>query len=178
MKQQALRALGCCLLASVLVGGCGGQSQADPRTRVTNETRSDQGMNSYSGYTAPADDRQFVIDARNNQRGDQIRSAHAVAYELESLPAVQRAAMLVIGRDGYVGVREAQGYQLTDEVRNLIRDKVRGIDPTINRLFITAKPQTVDYLSSYADALERGRPLDAYQARFQEIVKQTWPSGP
>lgn len=177
MHMHAGKVIGSCLLASALIAGCSGQQAAQPNQRETNETRADQGMQSYSGFTPPADDRQFVTDTRNMQKGDQIRSAHAIAYELESIPAVQGAAMLVVGRTAYIGVHPASGYQVTDEVRDVISAKVYAIDRTINRVNITDQPGTVDYLSGYTHALETGRPLDAYQARFKEVVGTTWPTG-
>jgi YhcN/YlaJ family sporulation lipoprotein len=164
------------LLAAAFLTGCA--AQADPARRETNETRTDKGMNAYSGYTPPADDRQFVTDVRNSQKGNTTRSAHAIAYELESLPHVKGASVLVVGRDAFVGVKSPPEYELTNDVKSTIRSKIAYIDRTIDRVYITNEPQAALYLSGYTDALEQGRPLDSYERQFKSVVAKTWPDGP
>jgi YhcN/YlaJ family sporulation lipoprotein len=164
------------LLAAAFLTGCA--SQADPARRETNETRTDKGMNVYSGYTPPADDRQVVTDVRDSQKGNTTRSAHAIAYELESMPHVKAASVLVVGRDAFVGVNSPPDYELTNDVKSTIRSKIAYIDRTIERIYITNEPQAVKYLSGYTDALEQGRPLDGYERQFKSVLANTWPTGP
>jgi len=156
-------------LSSVLVAGC--MPTADPaRQRETNESRTDKGMQSYGAYQPPASDRQVVTDTRHAARGTQTRSAHSLAYELESLPEVKGAAVVVSGRDAYIGVHLAEGGQpLTAEARDLMVRKIRQIDRSIGPVTITTEPAFVQYLSDYADALEKGRPLADFQRRFPEL---------
>lgn len=178
-------------LAAVLAG-CGPQSAPTPTPapapnsptapparaqfvpRESNDTLADKGMQNYSGAQAPATDHQVPTDVRNRPRGNTTRSARAMAYELESVNAVQGAVVLVKGRDAYVGVREADGLQLGAAERNLIVTKMRQMDPTLQQIFITTDVKAVQVVSEYTDALERARPLTAHEQRFQAIARNAW----
>lgn len=178
-------------LAGLLVG-CGPQSAPTPTPapapnsptapparaqfvpRESNDTLADKGMQNYSGAEASAADHQVPTDLRNRARGNTTRSAHAMAYELESINAVQGAAVLVRGRDAYVGIREADGLQLGAAERKRIVTKMRQMDPTLQQIFITTDRKAVQVLSEYTDALERARPLQAHEQRFQAIAREAW----
>ncbi|KEO84369.1 YhcN/YlaJ family sporulation lipoprotein [Tumebacillus flagellatus] len=171
-----LNAVLCLGITATLAAGCAPSPSAGPRE--TNETRSDKGMNAYGAYQAPAAHRQVVTDTRLSQSGTTTRSAHGLAYELESIPAVKGAAVLVVGPDAYVGITPAQGQALTAFDEQLVRRKVFTLDPTIKSCRLTAEPRAVQYLSSYTDALEKARPLDAFQDQFSAFVAQTFPNNP
>lgn len=161
-------------MSSFWLAGCG--FQPDPEARLeTNETRADRGEVMYSGFTAAANDRQVVTDLQHAVRGNAARSAHAMAYELESLSAVKGAAILVIDGIAYVGVRPSEAEALTPDERNLIEGKVLGTDRTIKRVLITDNTAAVDYLSDYTRALEDARPLGTYESAFSRVVRDTWP---
>ncbi|MGB8954200.1 MAG: YhcN/YlaJ family sporulation lipoprotein [Tumebacillaceae bacterium] len=178
-------------LATVLVG-CGPQSAPTPTPapapnspavpparaqfvpRESNDTMADKGMQNYGGAQAPAADHQVPTDLRNRPRGNTTRSARSMAYELESINAVEGAAVLVKGRDAYVGVREADGLQLGAAERNLIVTKMRRMDPTLQQIFITTDGKAVQVLSEYTNALEQARPLQAHEQRFQAIARDAW----
>lgn len=164
----------CLCLTSALLIGCG------PRVaeRETNETRADKGMQSYGAYQAPASHRQIVTDTRLSQSGITTRSAHGLAYELESIPAVKGAAVLVVGREAFVGITPAKSGAFTPSDEQWVRKKVFTLDPTIHACRITKQPQAVQFLSGYTEALEQGRPLQAFQEQFQSFVKATFPSSP
>jgi YhcN/YlaJ family sporulation lipoprotein len=164
----------CLCLTGALLAGCA------PRVaqRENNETRTDKGMQSYGAYQAPASHRQLVTDTRLSQSGVTTRSAHGLAYELESIPAVKGAAVLVVGRDSYVGITTPQHLQLSQSDEQLIRKKVFTLDPTIRSCHITVDPRAVQYLSGYTDALEKGRPLGSFTDQFRAFIDETFPNSP
>ncbi|PWK14432.1 YhcN/YlaJ family sporulation lipoprotein [Tumebacillus permanentifrigoris] len=173
MKQFWKPTLCLCLSAALLVG-CSPQAAQ----RQTNETLTDKGMQSYGAYQAPASHRQVVTDTRLSQSGVTTRSAHGLAYELESIPAVKGAAVLVVGRDGYIGITPPQNLQVTAADEQLIRRKVFTLDPTIRSCHITSDPRAVQFLSGYTDALEKGRPLGTFSAQFRAFIDETFPNSP
>jgi len=157
------------LLAGVLLllSGC---TPADntARPRETNETRTDRGMQAWGGYQAPEAHRQLVTDTRNTPSGKAIRSAHGMAYELQAVPGVEGAAVLVVGQDAYVGIHAGSG-KLSDQDRELLAAKIRIMEPGIGSIFITAEPELTDYLSGYAKAIEDARPLTPYEQGFADV---------
>ncbi|TCP59516.1 YhcN/YlaJ family sporulation lipoprotein [Tumebacillus sp. BK434] len=171
------------LLITTLFGTLAGCNQsAAPRperpqqaqVRSTQDTRAEQGMESYGGSRPPAEDRQIVTDERNSALRSQARkpySAHGMAYELESLEAVKGAAVVIVGRDAYAGIRNAFEGNLPAEVPAVIVDKIRKMDRSISQVYVTAEPEAVDFLSSYAEALEQGQPLQRFQDRFRQLVE-------
>ena len=181
-------------LAAAVIAGCSPQASPAPTPapapnspaapparaqfvpRESNETRADKGMQSYGGFQPPAADRQVPTDLRNSQSGMTTRSAHAMAYELESMSAVQSAAVLVKGRDAYVGVRAAEGQQVGADESNLILAKLRQMDPTLRQILLTTDDKAVQVISDYTQALEQARPLQAHEKRFQAISRDAWRS--
>src|SRR5688572_5926364 len=130
MRKTAIMLLALSLSGTYLAG-C--SFQANPEHQIeTNDTRADRGEVEYGAFTAGIKDRQMerqvVTDLQHAVRGDQARSAHAMAYELESLGAVKGAAVLVLGNTAYVGIRPAEVEELTLDDRNLIEGKVLGTD--------------------------------------------------
>jgi Sporulation lipoprotein YhcN/YlaJ (Spore_YhcN_YlaJ) len=174
--KRSLQAVLCLGLTAGLLAGCSPSPSAGPRE--TNETRSDKGMNAYGAYQAPAAHRQVVTDTRVSQSGLTTRSAHGLAYELESIPVVKGAAVLVVGPDAYVGITPAPNQALTQSDEQLVRRKVFTLDPTIKSCRLTVDPRAVQYLSGYTDALEKGRPLAAHQDQFRSFVEQSFPNRP
>ncbi|MBL0387638.1 YhcN/YlaJ family sporulation lipoprotein [Tumebacillus sp. ITR2] len=170
--KSIMQAVLCLGISAGLVAGCAPSSSAGPRE--TNETRSDKGMNAYGAYQAPAAHRQVVTDLRVSQSGVTTRSAHGLAYELESIPAVKGAAVLVVGPDAFVGITTDPNHALTPSDEQLVRRKVFTLDSTIKSCRLTAEPRAVQYLSGYTDALEKGRPLTTYQEQFRSFVEQTF----
>jgi YhcN/YlaJ family sporulation lipoprotein len=172
--KRALCAALVVVLGTGVLDGCVTQSQP----RESNETRADKGMQSYSGFQPPASDRQFVTDLRNGRKTGRVYSAHGIAHELMSLPEVQGCAVVVERGTAYVGVAEAKGHALTPAARQTMARKIRQMDKQIGRVYITSDPTSVQFLSGYADALEKGLPIARFQEQFPDVVRNTWPQGP
>ncbi|MGZ4112310.1 MAG: YhcN/YlaJ family sporulation lipoprotein [Tumebacillaceae bacterium] len=176
MKQTARWLLGA-LIGGSLLTGCA--HNATPQ-RETNVTRAAKGMQAYGAYpnhmlgTNP----HVVQDTRNMQTGLTTRSAHALAYELEYQNYVKGAAVLVVGRNAFIGVTPPPGGTVTPGQVRALQEKATFLDKTLRHVYVTTEPGTVKYLSDYTDALERGLPVDKYQAQLHSVVAKTWPPSP
>ncbi|ARU63141.1 hypothetical protein CBW65_20765 [Tumebacillus avium] len=157
------------------------QGQQQAQVRSTQDTRAEQGMESYGGYRPPAEDRQIVTDERNSavrSKQRQAYSAHGMAYELESMEAVKGAAVIIAGKDAYVGIRNAFDGNLPADVPAAIVAKIRKMDRSIGQVYVTADPEAVEFLSSYSEALEQGQPLQRFENRFPEVKNSaSWMTG-
>lgn len=173
MKKKASWLLAVSLLGGSVISGC--THHAVP-LRDTNETRAAKGLQTYGAHPdIRKDNHQLMQDTNNMQTALTTRSAHALAYELEYQPFIKGCAVLVVGRDAYIGVTPPQGGTVTPDNVRFIKEKAQFLDKTLRRVYVTTNPSAVKYLSGYTDALERGLPLDKYEGQFYSFVAKTWP---
>jgi hypothetical protein len=184
MNKLARNLLAALCLTTLAASFAGCNRLADPTpapVRETNETRAENGMQSYGGNRAPAEDRQIVPDERNSAvraAGRKPFSAHGMAYELESMEAVKGASVIIVGRDAFVGIHNAYSGNLPADVPPAIVNKIRKMDNMVRRVYITEEEDAVQFLKDYAQALEQGMPLRDYENRFADMVNtHTWMTG-
>lgn len=167
------------------VAGCAENANPTPgpvthtRDQHTLDDQADRGKVDYGAFREGVPKSYSVTDFSKASQTKLPRSAHGMAYELESLDAVKGCAVVIVAGNAYVGVRPADGYTLDSGTEAAIRAKIDDMDMNqgVRRIYVTSEPHAVEFLSDYSGALEQGRPIEVYQNEFQNMVSQTWPDG-
>jgi len=168
------------------LAGCAENANPTPgpvthtRGQHTLDDQADRGKVDYGAFREGVPPRRYTVtDFSKASQTKQPRSAHGMAYELESIDAVKGCAVVVVDGSAYVGVRPAEGFTLDPDVEAAIRAKITEMDMNqgIRRIYVTSEPNAVEFLSGYSTALEQGRPIEVYKNEFQNMVSQTWPNG-
>lgn len=172
-------------MISSWLAGCSPQANPAPgpiantNDNETNDEQANAGKTEYGAWREGMPKQYITTDFSNSSQIRKARSAHGMAYELESLSEVKGCAVVVVGDTAYVAVRPAQGYVFDAPTEQRIREKIDRINlnQKIRNVYVTAEPRAVEFLSGYSGALEQGRPIASYEKEFQTMVRQTWPNG-
>ncbi|SMO49764.1 YhcN/YlaJ family sporulation lipoprotein [Melghirimyces algeriensis] len=117
-------------------------------------------------------------DMNRNRVGQAMRVADNVADSVARLDAVDSATVMVTDRTAYVGVMLENDYNggMTSKIKDRISKRVRKVDPSINRVFVSANPDFVDQMGDYARDLRNGRPVSGLMQQFTDLVERTFPA--
>ncbi|PRZ17091.1 YhcN/YlaJ family sporulation lipoprotein [Laceyella sediminis] len=141
-------------------------------TRVTDRTYRQINRPEYPNV---ARDRYDTLDD-NMARG--VRLADNVAHEVARMPQVDTASAIIMGRTAYLGVmlkkRVGDG-QMSQDLNRQISARVRAVDPSIRRVYVSQNPDFVKQMNNYAQDLRQGRPVQGFFKNLMDIIRRTFP---
>ncbi|PTX64933.1 YhcN/YlaJ family sporulation lipoprotein [Melghirimyces profundicolus] len=117
-------------------------------------------------------------DPGRTQVAQNMRVADNVAESVTRLDSVDSATVMVTDRTAYVGVMMEKDYngRLTNKVKDQVSKRVRRVDPSIDRVFVSANPDFVKQLGDYARDVRNGRPVSGLMQQFSDLVERTFPA--
>jgi YhcN/YlaJ family sporulation lipoprotein len=173
------------VMSVVLTTGCTNR-QTQPRTQRYGGTGSPAPITpdarNYNVGNPPAGtgftDRGIVQNTdQMRAQNTNFRSAQNVASALAGKHNIRRANVLLTDQTAFVAVdipNTAQR-QLTDQIKTSVADEVRRVDPSIQRVYVSADPDLFERFQGFSNDLQAGRPVQGIYDRFMELVQRVFP---
>ena len=101
-----------------------------------------------------------------------------IANRVAGLKEVKSANVLLTNHTAYVAavLNNDEGGNVSTKVENKIADTVRGVDKTVDRVYVSTNPDFVDRVTRYANDVGKGRPVTGFGKQFGELVNRIFPN--
>jgi YhcN/YlaJ family sporulation lipoprotein len=70
----------------------------------------------------------------------------------------------------------AAGADLSLQLKQLIAEKVKAVNPNIRNVYISANPDFVQRINGFSQDVKNGRPVSGFMNEFNTIVQRIFPS--
>mgnify|MGYP001954090581 CR=1 FL=1 len=152
------------------------------------------GMNGRGG----TDDNIFLNPASN------VQISQEIADQIAAMDEVDTANVMVTDHNAYIAVtlhpgsaiaRTRQGsnatgqrnmgtadtnttgaWDVSQEIKDRIADKVRSIHPNIRNVYVSANPDFVERMNILAEEIRNGRPIEGLLNEFNNIIQRVFPT--
>ncbi|MBT2602761.1 YhcN/YlaJ family sporulation lipoprotein [Bacillus sp. ISL-53] len=129
-----------------------------------------------------SDTRQNVNDNNNNNDNgngiNDMRVSKDISDRVEAMKEVSNASVIVTENNAYVGavLKDGRDKDISNDLKERIADKVRGADPSVDQVYVSANPDFVQRMKGYANDIENGKPVAGFAEEFRELVTRIFPS--
>gem|GEM_PF-6427141 len=114
--------------------------------------------------------------AEAQAKTDKIYTAHYLEEEVETLPEVNHAIVLMEEKDAYVALKLRDDKMGLDEnLKNKVVEQIRITDPEVKTIHISNNLDFHTRMDSIARDIERGLPEKAIGDSFGQTVRQIFP---
>jgi YhcN/YlaJ family sporulation lipoprotein len=126
-----------------------------------------------------------VSDTRQNDNNDNndngvngMRVSEDISKRVEALKEVSNANVIVTGNNAYVGavLKDGGEKDISNDLKERVADAVRGADPSVDQVYVSANPDFVQRMDRYANDIENGKPVEGFAEEFRELVTRIFPS--
>jgi spore cortex protein len=145
------------------------------RNEVTNEDDMDQNiLNNGDNDNITEDDGNVGDDNDGRTRMD---VADEAADRVTQLKEVRQANVLTTNNNAYVAVilENGQEDEPTEQIKSKIANKVKEVDPDIDNVNVSTNPDFGDRVREYADAVDRGDPVEGLFDQLNETIERMFP---
>ncbi|TKH11459.1 YhcN/YlaJ family sporulation lipoprotein [Peribacillus simplex] len=130
------------------------------------------------------DTRQNVnnVNNVNNEDNDNgingMRVSEDISNRVEALKEVSNANVIVTENNAYVGavLKDGGEKDISNDLKERVADAVRGADPSVDQVYVSANPDFVQRMDGYANDIENGKPVEGFAEEFRELVTRIFPS--
>ena len=127
------------------------------------------------------DTRQNVNNNNNNDNGNGVngmRVSEDISNRVEALKEVSNANVIVTENNAYVGavLKDGGEKDISNDLKERVADAVRGADPSVDQVYVSANPDFVQRMDGYANDIENGKPVAGFAEEFRELVTRIFPS--
>ncbi|WP_017728117.1 YhcN/YlaJ family sporulation lipoprotein [Halalkalibacterium ligniniphilum] len=174
------------MLLMIMLVGCAGQNN---NQQGMDNTPNEVGTNDENRYRTTNDENNLINgnndhlqddgnvgDGNNGRTGMEI--AEEAAERVAQLEEVRQANVLTTDNYAYVAalLEDEQQGELSEDIKDKIAQRVKEVDPDIDRVNVSTNPDFVDRIQEYADALERGEPVEGLFEQLNETIQRVFPT--
>ncbi|MGG0787836.1 YhcN/YlaJ family sporulation lipoprotein [Peribacillus simplex] len=129
-----------------------------------------------------SDTRQNVNDINNNNDNgngiNDMRVSKDISNRVEALKEVSNASVIVTENNAYVAavLKDGGDKDISNDLKERIADAVRGADPSVDQVYVSANPDFVQRMKGYANDIQNGKPVAGFAEEFRELVTRIFPS--
>ncbi|WHY97308.1 YhcN/YlaJ family sporulation lipoprotein [Peribacillus simplex] len=162
-------------MMALVITGCSPNDKEDASENLglnrTNQDNLDNPMN-------VSDTRQNVNDDNNDNGVNDMRVSEDISNRVEALKGVSNASVIVTENNAYVGavLKDGGDKDIPNDLKEKIADAVRGADPSVDQVYVSANPDFVQRMKGYANDIENGKPVAGFAEEFRELVTRIFPS--
>ncbi|MFY0783586.1 YhcN/YlaJ family sporulation lipoprotein [Peribacillus simplex] len=162
-------------MMALVITGCSPNDKEDASENLglnrTNQDNLDNPMN-------VSDTRQNVNDDNNDNGVNDMRVSEDIANRVEALKEVKNANVIVTENNAYVGavLKDGGDKDIPNDLKERVADAVRGADPSVDQVYVSANPDFVQRMKGYANDIENGKPVAGFAEEFRELVTRIFPS--
>ncbi|MBX9954372.1 YhcN/YlaJ family sporulation lipoprotein [Peribacillus simplex] len=164
-------------MMALVITGCATNNNEDASENLglnrTHQDNLDNPMN-------VGDTRQNVNND-NNDNGNGVngmRVSEDISNRVEALKEVSNANVIVTENNAYVGavLKDGGEKDISNDLKERVADAVRGADPSVDQVYVSANPDFVQRMDRYANDIENGKPVEGFAEEFRELVTRIFPS--
>lgn len=162
-------------MMALVITGCATNDNEDASENLglnrTHQDNLDNPMN-------VSDTRQNVNNDNNDNGVNGIRVSKDISNRVEALKEVSNANVIVTENNAYVGavLKDGGEKDISNDLKERIADAVRGADPSVDQVYVSANPDFVQRMDRYANDIENGKPVEGFAEEFRELVTRIFPS--
>ncbi|WP_375090660.1 YhcN/YlaJ family sporulation lipoprotein [Peribacillus sp. RS7] len=164
-------------MMALVITGCSPNDKEDASENLglnrTNQDNLDNPMN-------VSDTRQNTNNNNNeNDNGvNDMRVSEDIANRVEALKEVKNASVIVTENNAYVGavLKDGGDKDIPNDLKERVADAVRGADPSVDQVYVSANPDFVQRIDEYANDVENGKPVAGFADEFREMVTRIFPT--
>ncbi|MFA1714112.1 YhcN/YlaJ family sporulation lipoprotein [Peribacillus frigoritolerans] len=119
------------------------------------------------------------VNNDNNDNGiNGMRVSEDISNRVEALKEVSNANVIVTENNAYVGavLKDGGEKDISNDLKKKVADAVRGADPSVDQVYVSANPDFVQRMDGYANDIENGKPVEGFAEEFRELVTRIFPS--
>ncbi|PAL12164.1 hypothetical protein B8W99_12900 [Peribacillus simplex] len=179
VKNMNYKAIVSSAMMALVITGCATNNNEDASENLglnrTHQDNLDNPMN-------VGDTRQNVNnDNNNNDNGNGVngmRVSEDISNRVEALKEVSNANVIVTENNAYVGavLKDGGEKDISNDLKERVADAVRGADPSVDQVYVSANPDFVQRMDGYANDIENGKPVEGFAEEFRELVTRIFPS--
>ncbi|PAK42419.1 YhcN/YlaJ family sporulation lipoprotein [Peribacillus simplex] len=167
-------------MMALVITGCATNNNEDASENLglnrTHQDNLDNPMN-------VGDTRQNVNNDNNNNNDNGngvngMRVSEDISNRVEALKEVSNANVIVTENNAYVGavLKDGGEKDISNDLKERVADAVRGADPSVDQVYVSANPDFVQRMDGYANDIENGKPVEGFAEEFRELVTRIFPS--
>ncbi|MFJ7308629.1 YhcN/YlaJ family sporulation lipoprotein [Peribacillus frigoritolerans] len=167
-------------MMALVITGCATNNNEDASENLglnrTHQDNLDNPMN-------VGDTRQNVNNVNNvnndNDNGvNGMRVSEDISNRVEALKEVSNANVILTENNAYVGavLKDGGEKDISNDLKERVADAVRGADPSVDQVYVSANPDFVQRMDGYANDIENGKPVEGFAEEFRELVTRIFPS--
>lgn len=162
-------------MMALLITGCATNNNEDASENLglnrTHQDNLDNPMN-------VGDTRQNVNNDNNDNDVNGMRVSEDISNRVEALKEVSNANVIVTENNAYVGavLKDGGEKDISNDLKERVADAVRGADPSVDQVYVSANPDFVQRMDGYANDIENGKPVEGFAEEFRELVTRIFPS--
>jgi YhcN/YlaJ family sporulation lipoprotein len=168
-------------MMALVITGCATNDNEDASENLglnrTHQDNLDNPMN-------VGDTRQNVNNVNNDNDNDNdngvngMRVSEDISKRVEALKEVSNANVIVTENNAYVGavLKDGGERDISNDLKERVADAVRGADPSVDQVYVSANPDFVQRMDGYAKDIENGKPVEGFAEEFRELVTRIFPS--
>lgn len=114
----------------------------------------------------------------DNGGRSRMEIADEAAERVTQLKEVRQANVITTDNNAYVAalLEDGQDNKLSEDTKNKIAESVKAVDPDIDNVNVSTNPDFVDRVQEYADAVERGEPIEGLFDQLNETIERIFPT--
>ena len=162
-------------MMALVITGCATNNNEDASENLglnrTHQDNLDNPMN-------VSDTRQNVNNDNNDNGVNGMRVSEDISKRVEALKEVSNANVIVTENNAYVGavLKDGGEKDISNDLKERVADAVRGADPSVDQVYVSANPDFVQRMDRYANDIENGKPVEGFAEEFRELVTRIFPS--
>jgi len=115
----------------------------------------------------------------NRTRADEVdtKRAQDIASEVNQVSGVQKAMVVVAGRNAYVGldIESGLGEEQVHELENIVADQIKGTEEEINTVYVSSDPDFVSRIQKVSRGIARGDSVTRYADELSDLGRRIKP---
>jgi len=115
----------------------------------------------------------------NRTRADEVDTARAqhITSEINQVNGVQKAMVVVAGRNAYVGLDVKPGLkeEQVHELENIVADQIKGTEEAINTVYVSSDPDFVSRIQKVSQGIAKGDSVTRYADELSDLGRRIKP---
>jgi len=99
------------------------------------------------------------------------QKADNISAQVAGLKEVEEAHSVVIGNTCLVGYKPSRDSKNTESTRNLITNKVKSLDRTIDNVVVTESGDVIERIKKLSSDIAGNKPMDQINNEFMQLLK-------
>ncbi|NMB32632.1 MAG: sporulation protein [Clostridium sp.] len=129
------------------------------------------------GQNSPSPENSSPASPSNGQGFDEMKQkSDNISNELETMPDIEQANVLIAGNTCLVGYSPSNTQGDPNARKNMVMEKVKQIDPSINNVIASESQDVIDRIGQLVNDITNNKPMDEVNNEIMQLMKTAAPS--